>query len=322
LRLNKIIPRAGVLQEVHLTRALRRVLSFELKIPCPWRAAIRMGSAGPRQKASILLTSAEGDGIAFAKVAMTPAADARVIAEAENLHRLRDVKTLAGRVPNLIAHGRTLGGRRYLLTSIAPSTRRKHRLMPAHVFFLRVLGRARLDEYAFSASPCLRRLETMLALLQPCADRATRLALWSAVRDCVMQLSDWKGPFVLAQGDFAPWNVCLHERSVFVVNWEKAREGANPVSDLLHFLVVSNLSAGPLGNRALIATIRNVCVHMRAFYPEWQWSYRVVAALTLAWLIEMLVQRCIETECFDGADPLIRSHWRLIESRSGWLTLF
>ena len=269
-----------------------------------------------------MLTSADGDGIAFAKVAMTPAADARVIAEAENLRRIGEVKTLAGRVPQLVSDGRTLGGRRYLLTSIAPTTRRKHALTPAHVSFLGALGRARLEEHAFSASPCLRRLETMLALLQSCVDRPKRVVLWSAVRDCVMHLSGWKGPFVYAQGDFAPWNVSLHERGVFVVDWERARDGANPLTDLLHFLLVPTLFNGTPGSQAFIASIHNTRSRMVDLYPEWQWTYRMVAALALAWLIEMLVQRCIETECFDSEDALARSYWRLIEARSVWLTPF
>lgn len=322
LWLNRLIPRAGVLTEVRLPRTMRRMLAFELAIRGPWRAAIRIGTAGPRQRASVVLASDGGDGIAFAKVAMTPAADARVAAEADNLRQLAGMPHLAGRVPRLLGDGTTLGGRRYFITTLAPGTRRSTTLTPAHIEFLGMLGRSRLEQQHFGASICLRRIESMLARLQPCADRDTRVALWEALRDCVVQLSGWNGPFVMAQGDFAPWNVCACRDGVFVYDWERARSDANPLTDLLSFSLAGRALCGPITARALAAVVRVSGERMRQLYPEWMWRYPVVAALTLACLIETMLQRCLENECFDAGDPVVRNNWRLIEARSTWLAPF
>lgn len=320
LHLNRVMPRAGILAEMRLPRAMRRMLSFELPLRGNWRAAIRIGTAGPRQRASVVLATDAGEGIAFAKVAMTPLADARVSAEADNLRRLAGAGRLAGRIPRLLADGTTAGGRRYFVTTLAPSAERSNSLTPAHVRFLALLGRAHLEEQHFAGSACLRRIETMLARLQPCVDRDTRIGLWEAIRDCVVQLSGWKGPFVLAQGGFAPSNVRIARRDVFVCGWERARSGANPLTDLLGFWSGTQAASHRAGSsRAMGAVIRAAGARMRQLYPEWSWPDTVVAALALAYLIETMLQHGLEHECLDTADPEIRNLWRLIEARSAWL---
>ncbi|MGQ0524819.1 MAG: hypothetical protein ACT4P8_14310 [Betaproteobacteria bacterium] len=323
LHLNRVIPRAGILAEVRLPRAMRRMLSFELPLRAKWRAAIRIGTAGPRQRASVVFATDAGEGIAFARVAMTPMADARVGAEADNLRRLSGVGYLAGRIPRLLADGTTAGGRRYFVTTLAPSVERSNSLTPAHLRFLALLGRAHLEEQQFGASACLRRIETMLARLQPCVDRDTQVGLWEAIRDCVVHLSGWKGPFVLAQGGFAPSNVRIQRRDVFVCGWERARSGANPLTDLLGFWsgtrAASHRATSP---RAIGAVVRAAGRRMRQLYPEWCWPETVVAALALACLIETMLQHGLEHECLDTSDPVIRNLWRLIEARRTWLAPF
>jgi hypothetical protein len=162
LRMNALIPRAGVLPELRLPRAMRSILSFELPVNGPWRGAIQIGTAGPYQKASVLLTSAHGDGLAFAKVAMAESADARVIAEAGWLKELAGIRQLEGQVPRLMAEGASLNGRRYLVTTVAPSTRQSTTLDSAHARFLSALGRARLETARFSGSPYSATLSARL----------------------------------------------------------------------------------------------------------------------------------------------------------------
>jgi hypothetical protein len=320
LRVNALIPRAGVLPELRLPRAMRSILSFELPVNGPWRAAIQIGTAGPYQKASVLLSTADGEGLAFAKVAMAQSADAKVAAEAGWLGQLAAMRRLAGQVPRLVAEGATRNGRRYLVTTVAPSTRQSSTLTSAHARFLAALGRERLDTLEFTASPCYRDLERTLAVLQPCTEPAARATLREALRACVRHLARWNGPFVIAQGDFAPWNIRVHRDRIFVFDWEYASAGANPLADIFNFLLMPRAVSGrPISIRVLAAAIREAAKRARQLYPEWNWRNPVIPALALAYLLEVILHYCLANQCVDHADPVVRSYWQLMERRSAWL---
>ena len=320
LRVNALIPRAGVVPELRLPRALRSILSFELPVNGPWRGAIQIGTAGPYQKASVLITSAHGEGLAFAKVAMAQSADCRVTTEARWLKDLADVRGVADQVPRLVAEGVTRNGRRYLVTTLAPGTGQSGTLTSAHARFLEALGRARLETLRFSASPCFRNVECMLARLESCADAEARAMLREALRECTAYLAGWNGPFVIAQGDFAPWNIRVHRDAIFVFDWEYARAGANPLADVLNFLLMPRAVSGrPISIRVLTAAIREVGNRARQLYPEWRWRYPVIPALALAYLLEVILHYCLANQCVDQADPVVRTYWQLVERRNAWL---
>lgn len=320
LGVNALAPGAGVLPELRLPRAMRSLLSFELPVSGPWRAAIQIGTAGPYQKASVLLTSAQGEGLALAKVAMTQSADPMVRAEAKWLRELAGLRPLAGQVPRLVTEGATLSGRRYLVTTLAPGTGQSSALTAAHARFLEALGRARLDSQSFGSSPCFRYLDQTLAQLAACAPREALTALREALDDCVLHLAGWCGPFVIAQGDFAPWNIRVHRQGIFVFDWEYARTGANPLADVFNFLLMPRAVSGrAISIRFLAAAIRRAAALARQLYPEWSWRTRVIAALALAYLLEVIAHYCLANQCVDQADPVIRSYWRLMEERSAWM---
>lgn len=320
LRVNALAPRARVIPELRLSRAMRRILSFELPLRGPWRAAFQLGTAGPYQKVSVLLTSDEGEGIAFAKVAMAQSADAMVAGEARWLRELASVRQLKGQVPQLIAEGATRNGRRYLVTTLAPSTRQSGALTVAHARFLETLGRARLETSPFNRSPCFRRLEQRLGHLALCAPRDGLAVLESALADCARHLGGWRGPFVIAQGDFASWNIRLRPEGIFVFDWEYACAGANPLADIFNFLLMPRAAAGrSISFRCLAAVMRRAAVLVRQLYPEWNWSARVVATLALAYLLDVILHYCLANQCLDQADPVVRNYWQLVERRSAWM---
>lgn len=320
LGVNALFPRAGVVPELRLPRAMRSVLSFELPVQGPWRGAIQIGTAGPYQKASVLITSADGEGVAFAKVAMAQSADDRVTTEVRWLRDLAGMRGLADQVPRLVAEGATRNGRRYLVTTLAPGAGRSGTLTSAHVRFLEALGRARLESVGFSASPCFRNVDCMLARLDGCADREAHAMLQRAFRECTAYLAGWNGPFVIAQGDFAPWNIRVHRGAIFVFDWEYARAGANPLADVLNFLLMPRAVLGrAISIRALTAAIREAGNRARQLYPEWRWRYPVIPALTLAYLLEVILHYCLANQCVDQADPVVRTYWQLVERRNAWL---
>jgi aminoglycoside phosphotransferase (APT) family kinase protein len=161
-----------------------------------------------------------------------------------------------------------------------------------------------------------------LLRLEPCLERRTLIAFRSAFDECAQALDGWEGPFVYAHGDFKSDNVRIGRAGLFVHDWAHARSGANPLADLLHFQLAPRTGwDAPLTTGALRRALR-VAAHSAAqIHPEWSWPTRVVSALGLAYLVEALVERCLERHCFDPADPLIRAYWVLIERRAVWFPI-
>jgi hypothetical protein len=321
LRMNALLPGAGLLPEFRLPRAPRRFKSAcSLPLSVPAHAAIQIGTSGPYQKASLLLMSEAAEPMALAKMAMVDTADPMVTAEAGWLRQLEDLRLLAGQVPRLVTEGAALNGRRYLVTTLAPSTRATSRFTAAHARFLGDLGRARLTSLDFEASPCLLGLWHTLAEIEPHLARRDAAALRAALADLSGRLAGWVGPFVLAQGDFAPWNIRVHGQRLFVFDWEYARAGANPLGDAFNYLMIPQAASGRGIDEPALGTILRLGERIvREIHPGWQWSARTVSALALAYLLEILLWYTRSRNAIDRTHPVIQCYWRLMEARSAWL---
>lgn len=320
LKMNALVPGAGLLPEFRLPRGKGGLLPCDLPIPQPAQSAIQIGTPGPYQKASMLLMSRRGEGLALAKIAMVPSADRLVTLEARWLRKLEGMRALAGQVPKLLTLGRAFNGRSYLVTTLAPSTRTTNSFTSAHIKFLETLGRSRLDTMCFKTSPCLDYLERTFAYLQPCLAPEAMEELQAALHDCRASLGDWSGPFVIAQGDFAPWNIRVHRQRVFVFDWEYARAGANPLADVLnYFLIQKAVSGRGIPGRVLVRVMRRAHEVAEQVYPEWTWRPREVSALTLAYLLEIILHYSQSVAQLDLQHPVIESYWRLVEQRWEWM---
>jgi len=62
-----------------------------------------------------------------------------------------------------------------------------------------------------------------------------------------------------------------------------------------------------------------------AAYPDWTWRAQVIGALTLVYLLGALLhhslpaRRVDDGDPVDLGDPLVRSYWNLIQTRSAWM---
>ncbi len=319
LKANSLWPGAGLLPEVRLhdgePRRDRGVTPGK-----PAYVAFQIGTPGPYQKASALYLSDDGEGLALSKTAMAPSADAMVRTEAGWLEAVAGIEPLAAQVPRLLGEGATAEGRRYLVASVAPSTRTTFAFTPAHARFLGALGRARLETGAFEDSPCARALGEHLERLRDVLPPARRAALDEAVADCHLWLSDYVGPLVMSQGDFAPWNMRVHGPEVFVFDWEYSSDGANPLGDVLHYLLMPRaVGAGRIGPRRVGEALRRAQAYARQTYPEWRWRAHTVSALALAYLLGVLLHYSLASGGFEPRHPVIAAYWRLIQQRSSWM---
>ena len=320
LQLNAAFPRAGLLPEFRSVDGGHGFFLSQSPFGCPSETVIQIGRPGPNQTATLLLVSERGDDLALAKIAMVPSADKRLTAESKWLRELESAPELDNQVPRLLAEGVAPNGRRYLVTTLAPTARTTRAFTPAHAAFLGALGRAGQEVMSFAASPCFEYLEDAVDRLVPYLTREERAELQAALHHCRSALAGWTGPFVIAHGDFIPKNVRLNEERIFVFDWEDARARANPLADALDYFVrqraISRHGASPA---FLAAALRRTEEVAQQLYPEWTWRARVVSALCLAYLLEVVLRRCAASRGLARNHPVTVGYFRLIEQRSAWM---
>ena len=315
LRVNALLPRA-VLPELRYTRAGAGRTEL-LQAPC---AAIQIGTPGPYQKASALLLTGPGRPFALAKIAMGHRADDAVQCEAGWLRTVAQVPEVLGQVPRLLGEGTTDGGRRYLVTSVAPSTASTGDFTEAHMRFLATLRHVRLRVTDFELSERARGLHDALAQLGPHLGRTAHGTLKRALADCEAPLCYWSGPYVASQGDFAPWNIRTLSDRIFVFDWEAGCAGASPLDDVLHYLLIGRAVRGyPLGARRFAAAVTRAREFAAQTYPQWDWSPRVASALALAYLLSVILRYSLPDLRIAERHPVIRRYWDLMEQRQQWM---
>jgi hypothetical protein len=240
------------------------------------------------------------------KTARDADAAKRLAREALWLRELAGVRSLEGQLPRLIEQGMDAQGKPYLVLGIQANPGETRAFTPGHARFLAALGKARFRTTDFEhAGKCqwlqrsLEALPEKIPLLQ------------DAYYDCETALLYWSGPYVLSQGDFAPWNIHAFGSQLFVFDWGEAQADASPLDDVLHYLMIQRrLKTVPLLRRAMSRAHEFAL----AAYPQWSWRPKVVGALTLAYLLGVILHRGV-----NRADPVVAAYWRLLEKRSIWI---
>jgi hypothetical protein len=231
----------------------------------------------------------------------------RLSREALWLRELNAVKSLEGQVPRLIEQGTDAIGWPYVVLAIQPGTGETRAFTGGHAKFLASLGKARFRAADFEVTGKCQWLQRSIADIP----RASAPLLQEAYYDCEKALLYWTGPYVLSQGDFTPWNIRTFGSQLFVFDWGHAYADASPLDDVLHYLMVQRrLKTVPLLRKAMTRA-QEFAV---AAYPEWTWRPKVIGALTLVYLLGVVLHRGAKR-----ADPLVEAYWRLIEKRSAWM---
>ena len=234
----------------------------------------------------------------------TDARSARRLArEARWLRELSAERALEGQLPQLIEQGTDAAGHPYVVLGIAPGTGETRAFTPGHQRFLAALGKARFRSTELEHSAKCQWIQRSLPDEMP--------LLAEAYEDCEKALVYWTGPYVLSQGDFAPWNIRTFGSQLFVFDWGDARADASPLDDVLHYLMIQHrMKTVALLRRAM----RRAHEFALAAYPEWSWRAQVIGALTLVYLLGVVLHRKA-----DRADPVVDAYWKLLENRSAWM---
>jgi hypothetical protein len=230
----------------------------------------------------------------------------RLAREALWLRELGAVKSLKDQVPRLIESGTDSSGWPYLVISIPPETGETRAFTAEHARFLATLGKARFRSTDFEHS---RKCQWLQRGLQQLPEKIPLLE--NAYHDCESALLYWTGPYVLSQGDFAPWNIRTLGSQLFVCDWGEAHADATPLDDVLHYLMIQRrLRTVPLLRKAMSRAHEFAL----AAYPEWSWRAQVIGALTLVYLLGVILHRRV-----NRADPVVAAYWKLLEKRSIWM---
>ena len=277
-----------------------------------------MNVASPSVPQSILLRAAR-HGRQVVKTAVDERARRLLQREAKWLRELESVSELDGQVPRVLDEGTDPDGRAYLVVTALPGTQSRV-FTGNHARFLASLGKARFRATDFEVSGCCHWLQRGLRRLESGATSKARATLEQAYHDCETALLYWTGPYVLSQGDFAPWNVRELGSQLFVSEWGNARNEASPLDDVLHYLMVQHaLRARAISASQLQAAMRRAGEFAREAYPEWSWRPQVIGALTLVYLLEVLLSRSLAAGHLDRTDPVTGAYWKLLEKRSAWM---
>ena len=262
--------------------------------------------------------------LALVKTAVDEPSDRRLEREARWLRELALVSGLDGQVPQLLEEGKDADGRRFLVVTIPPEAGKRSGETRAftedHARFLASLGKARFRVTDFELSGCGQWLHRSLARVDSIAPKSDLAVLLGAFHDCETALLYWTGPYVVAQGDFAPWNIRNLGPQLFVSDWGHARTDASPLDDVLHYLMIQRaLAVRPVTAEFLQAAMKRAQEYARQAYPEWTWRAPVIGALTLVYLLGATLHRTLARGALEQGDPMVGSYWKLLETRAAWM---
>jgi hypothetical protein len=241
------------------------------------RLAFYLGVPAPHRKVTAQVLTPQAKTLAYAKIATSELAQAALKTERRALLRLSERATLQGTVPEVLGslqwHGGTI-----LLITMGPPRPGPRGLSSAHLRFCTQLFQSFREQKTFVESPMWRCMSEIWLHLKHSSPETLPANLGEALERLHEQLGPVNMPLSLAHGDFAPWNTRLGERSLFVLDWERASEGMSPLYDAFNFQA---LQAALLGRRKGIGDRRFLVSLLEAIWPE---GHKHLPNLYLAYL--------------------------------------
>jgi hypothetical protein len=254
------------------------------------------------------------------KRAADEAAERLLAREARLLRELEQVDSLDGQVPRVLEEAPSPAGCSYIVISMWPARGETRAFTADHARFLATLGRARFRALEFDACRTCHWIQESLDEARAFAPQGAMRTLEASYHDCETALLYWTGPYVLSQGDFAPWNIRNLGSQLFVTDWGEAHAEASPLDDVLHYLMIQRaLNARPVTVPVLRDAMRRAADFAVQAYPEWSWRAPVIGALTLVYLLGVLLHRSLARRRLDRTDRVIGAYWKLLEKRAAWM---
>ena len=320
LLLDRWLPRARLLPAARWEDFPARLL-FGAAAERGSACAVLCGSPGPLQKITILCPS-QGDAPAqVAKVALRATADDAVALEEHWLRELGDAPEVAPFLPRLNEAGALACGRRFVAMSALPPGHPAFHFGDPHRRFLAAMGSVGRGIGAWSTTDSFRKLRARAVALAPVLQAPYDGLINASLDDVESRIGARALPSCLAHGDFAPWNVRVEGRDLFVFDWEYAHAGANPLQDYFHFHLMSRLARHrPIAPRYMLEVIREARVHARTVLGTRSGVAEAADALAVHYLLDVITFYTEADQSLDPQHPVLRAYLRLLEERAQWLT--
>jgi hypothetical protein len=244
------------------------------------RLAFYVGVPAPHQKVTAQVLTPVGRTLAYVKIATSPLAQEAVEAERRTLLQLSEGESLRGKVPKILGWFPWRESKVLLLTS-GPERAAPKKLSSLHSSFCESLFLSFAEENIFGESPMWTRMTETVRHLN--TDLPDPLSAYydQALQRLSKELGSVLLPMSLAHCDFAPWNTRLGPKGLFVVDWERAKQGMIPLYDVFHFQAIQTALSNGRGH---LPDRRFLNPFLRRLWPE---GHRHLLSLYLAYLVDM-----------------------------------
>jgi hypothetical protein len=244
------------------------------------RMVFYVGVPAPHQKVTAQVLTPAGKTLAYAKIATSPLAQAAVEGERRTLLRLSESKSVRGKVPEVLSWFPWQEGKVLVITS-GPEDAGPKKLSSVHSSFCESIFLPFAEENVFGESSMWSGMtETLLRLNTDLPDPLPA-HYGRAFQRLSKELGPVPLPLSLAHCDFAPWNTRLGPEGLFVVDWERAKQGVIPLYDVFHFRAIQ---AALFKQRRYLPNRRFLNHLLLRLWPE---GHRYLPCLYLAYLIDM-----------------------------------
>ena len=292
------------------------------------------GLPGPLQKLTVYSPAPDGRLGKVAKVAMKSSAYDAISHEAHWLKMLGNSPEIAKFLPRILKQGSLSCGRYYLTMQSLPQGASPQAFGEPHFEFLHLLAQQKLSVGPWGRSQAFLRLEERTQATLPLVDDDLQ-NLWLDVLDEIsVQIGKIELPACMIHGDFAPWNLRLIDKDLFVFDWEYAQTNGNPLQDFLHYhLVTKALQRG-----SLQAEMMDTFMQKAVEYADRQFgnntistpqsavkadaNHNVAAAcgvLTLHYLLDTMTFYVSISGYMHYKHPVLSAYLKLLKNRSQWL---
>lgn len=300
-----------------------------LSLPAQWGerfdadltgASLYCGSPGPLQKLSVLLPPRRAGGaFHLVKVALEPTADQTIAREVQCLNSLARASAEVRRhVPGLVAEGILPSGRSYLVTTVSRGRRGSARMLGEYLSFLQSVARSTRTDTPWEQGDALGHTRRQLRALTPHAISATTQALLEQALDATeAQLRGKPIPHTLMHGDFTRFNICHSDGSFVVFDWEYARNGCNPIADVLHYRLSRRGAVS--ATWTLHAAIADAERFVELAFEDWHPTRQDLAALALHALVDTILLYVAADGRLNTGSFVVRRYVDLVDSRRSWI---
>ena len=266
------------------------------------RLAFYLGVPAPHRKVTAQVLTPEGKTLAYAKIATSQLAQAALKTERRALLRLSESAGLQGTVPEVLGSLEWHGGTIILIT-MGPPRPGPRGLSSAHLRFCTQLFQSFRGHQTFVESPMWSGISEMWLHLKHGSPETLPANLGPALERLHDELGPVNMPLSLAHGDFAPWNTRLGERSLFVLDWERASEGMTPLYDAFNFQA---LQSALLDRRK---GIRDRLFLLRLLDAIWPEGHKHLPILYLAYLTHVTLLYSEAQSLVPGVGDKKVWHW-------------